>query len=211
MNERDVILGILETEERSIVLQNKQRIDTANRARIRGNCYNCEIPGHRAVDCRKEKGQDGQINQKNRENGQRGRSGADDQEGEHQQQDQYNDQNEDYGSNQGTYINDDDIYRVDEQAKRKVTIPGIRDIELFKMRDIADRVFESVSEHYSEFLDERVLAARAVTALWNIDSGVTTHCTGDGQAFESLDPSYKGILGTASTSRVSEHYSKFLD
>lgn len=69
------------------------------------------------------------------------------------------------------------------------------------MRDVADLVPESVSERYKYLCDKRALTASGITFLWNIDSRETTNCISNRHAFDSRDPSYRGMLETESASK----------
>ena len=125
-----------------------------------------------------------------------------------QQQPEYNKNN--YGNSNGTYQSEESVSRIFESELPNVhNTTSVQKVSLFRIMDIADHIFESVSEHYNKFLDEdldpisdeRALAASSMNEIWNIDSGTMTHCTGSWPAFESLDTSYQGVLGTASTSK----------
>jgi hypothetical protein len=58
-----------------------------------------------------------------------------------------------------------------------------------------------IDEPYTEFISEVMFYECAREAesgddRWVIDSGATTHCTGDISKYESIDRGYRGVLGT---------------
>lgn len=59
---------------------------------------------------------------------------------------------------------------------------------------------ERIDERNECLLNNRVSRITDDNNRWAIDSGATTHCTGDRELFESPNVSYEGILGTASNS-----------
>jgi transposase InsO family protein len=202
---RGVILSRLQQQESMMRTSANEEAasESANRTEQR-KCFNCDMPGHFARDCkapRKEKEKEhGKARTRSKDRGSRRsdkgksrRSHRNRQKGKARTADEESDSESESDSSSGsrssTKYSANRVYGSARRTERE--------------RNSAYRVElkERISDRYEDLIEENEEAYRADENNDPIiDSGATSHCSSRIDLFESLDQRYGGSLGTAGKS-----------